>query len=134
MDFILKFPMLELLKSGNKDLGFTLVESDQRKCAFLRNVARETSVKFSVISDRAENLAPHQANILSARALAPLSQLLSFAELHLSPKGRALFLKGKRAQTEIQQALEHWSFDCKNHISKTDRDAVILNIGDIKRA
>ena len=59
------------------DTPVTLVESDQRKAAFLRTVARETGVGFQVKAERMEALPPAQANRFSARALAPLTELLS---------------------------------------------------------
>ena len=115
------------------ETSMTLVESDQRKATFLRTVARETGVGFVVHAKRIESLAPQQANRLSARALAPLSDLLIIAERHLSTQGKAVFMKGAAAQTEINAALEHWSFDCETYPSKTDVDAVVLSIGNIKR-
>jgi 16S rRNA (guanine527-N7)-methyltransferase len=111
----------------------TLVESDQRKAAFLRAVARETGVGFAVHAERIESLAPQHSDRLSARALAPLSDLLVIAERHLSIQGKAILMKGASAQKEIDEALEHWSFDCETYASKTDADAVILSIGNIKR-
>ena len=110
-----------------------LVESDQRKATFLRTVARETGVDFKVHSKRIEALEPLQADRLSARALASLTTLLGMAEAHLAPDGRAILLKGASAQDEINQALEHWSFDCETYPSETDADAVILSIGNITR-
>lgn len=111
----------------------TLVESDQRKATFLRTVARETGVSFQVRAERIEALAPANVDRLSARALAPLSSLLKMAEAHLGSEGRAILMKGVSAQQEINQALEHWSFDCETYPSTTDKSAVILSIGNIKR-
>ncbi|MEM8802522.1 MAG: 16S rRNA (guanine(527)-N(7))-methyltransferase RsmG [Pseudomonadota bacterium] len=122
-----------LAREIHPETAFTLVEADQRKAAFLRNVFRETEVKGKVIAARAEKIASLHANILSARALAPLSNLLEFSERHIATDGCALFLKGKKANEEIAQALEHWRFDCETHVSKTDEDAVILKIGAIER-
>jgi 16S rRNA (guanine527-N7)-methyltransferase len=117
----------------NPETSFTLVESDQRKATFLRTVSRQTGVDFEVKAERVERLEPLQAHRLSSRALAPLVDLLSFAERHLHPDGRAIFLKGASAQNEINRALEHWRFDCETYPSQTDPEAVILSIGDITR-
>lgn len=117
----------------NPDTQFTLVESDQRKATFLRTVARETGIAFEVKSSRVERLEPLAADRLSSRALASLDTLLAFAERHLKSDGQAIFLKGASVQSEIDQALEHWRFDCETYPSQTDPEAVILNIGDIKR-
>ena len=114
------------------ELRVSLVESDQRKCAFLRALARETRA-FTVIPSRIEALQPLKSHVVSARALAPLATLLGFADRHLAPGGRAIFLKGKKADEEIADALEYWRFDCEKHASTTDEEAVILSIGEIER-
>jgi len=116
------------------DLRVTCIESDLRKATFLRTVARETGVEVEVISKRIEQVEPLGADILSARALASLTQLLAFAERHLSPDGRALFLKGANHATEVKEALEMWSFRADTYPSKTSSEAVILSLGDIHRA
>jgi 16S rRNA (guanine527-N7)-methyltransferase len=111
----------------------TLVESDQRKAAFLATVARETGVDVTIISERIEDVGPLGAEILSARALAPLSRLLEHAERHLAPGGIALFLKGAAWREEVQQALESWRFTYENRVSVTDPAATVLTIGGISR-
>ncbi len=110
-----------------------LVESDQRKATFLRTVARETS-GFKVIAERIEDVEPQGADVVSARALAPLSVLLEYVQRHLGTGGSAVLPKGKKAPDEMREALEHWRFDCETYPSKTDPEAVILKIGDIQRA
>jgi 16S rRNA (guanine527-N7)-methyltransferase len=114
-------------------LRVTLVESDKRKAAFLSSVARETQVKVLIVTERIEQLARLEANILTARALAPLDQLLSYADRHLQPGGVALFPKGAGSDDEINQALEHWKFSLQKLESKTNPSAVILSIGGIER-
>ena len=115
------------------ELRVTLVESDRRKCAFLRTVARETEAKFTVLTSRIEQTPQLNADVLSARALTSLTSLLEFAKIHLSPNGFALFLKGKKAKQEISEALEQWSFGCETLQSETDSEAVVLKIGGVKR-
>lgn len=115
------------------ELRFTLVESDQRKATFLRTVLRETGLTADVQAERIESLAPLNADVLSARALAPLSILLGFAERHLRPGGHALFPKGATHAQEIDDALAHWRFDVQKFPSRTEADSVILKIGGIAR-
>ena len=112
-------------------LRVTLVESDQRKATFLRTVLRETGVTAEVRSDRIEALAPLDAQILSARALAPLPKLLEFAARHLAKDGVALFQKGANWQKEIAAAQELWQFDVTTRGSLTEAEAVILKIGAV---
>ena len=110
-----------------------LIESDQRKAAFLRALSRQTT-GFKVLSERLENADPQFGDVVSARALAPLGTLLGHVYRHLKPDGRAILPKGKKVQAEIGQALEHWRFDCETCPSETDEEAVILSIGGIRRA
>lgn len=111
----------------------TLVESDQRKAAFLATVAREIGVGVTVLSERIEAVAPLHADVLTARALAPLSRLLGFAERHLAPGGAAIFPKGAAWREEVGQALESWRFSYQNNDSVTEPGATILTIGGISR-
>lgn len=111
----------------------TLVESDQRKAAFLRTVARETGVNATVISKRIEAIDPLKADVLSARALAPLPMLLEFCQQHLSENGQALFPKGATWQQEVAEARQAWSFSHQVHTSIVDSSSVILSIGGISR-
>lgn len=115
------------------NLLVTLVEADQRKAAFLRAVARETDVAMGVVAKRIEDLAPLSADVVSARALAPLPELLAHAKRHLAQDGIALLSKGANAQQEIDAARDVWRFDCDILPSKTDPEAVILKIGGIER-
>lgn len=116
----------------DRGLDVTLVESDARKAAFLRTVARETGVPMSILNRRIEDVTG-AFDIVSARALAPLSRLLELAHPLVTRDGRCLFLKGAKAQDEVAEALENWTFDCKTHPSKTAPDAVVLDIGGIER-
>lgn len=106
----------------------TLVEADQRKCAFLREAARQLGVKVDVRADRIESLAPLGADVLSARALAALQMLCGFCDRHLSPDGVALFPKGASYQDELADARHHWTFDVTVHPSDTEASAVVLEM------
>lgn len=111
----------------------TLVESDKRKCLFLSTVRRELSLNISVENTRIEKADIDRADVLSARALASLSDLLVYSERLLKPDGIALFSKGERFQQELDEASKDWHFDMKAHPSKTNTDARILEISGIQR-
>ena len=111
----------------------TLIESDQRKCAFLRTVLRETGVAATVLTKRIEAAEPQKGDVLSARALADLSQLCVYAERHLKSDGIALFPKGVTWQKELRIAEESWSFTHDVVTSKSEPEAVVLKLGDIRR-
>ncbi|MDX8349184.1 16S rRNA (guanine(527)-N(7))-methyltransferase RsmG [Cognatiyoonia sp. IB215446] len=115
------------------DARFTLIESDQRKATFLRTAARQLSLNVTVISERIDQTAPQEADIVSARALAPLSALFPMTSRHLKEDGKALFHKGKGAATEIADARRDWSFALEQHDSITDPAARLLIIQRISR-
>ena len=121
-----------MAKEHAPEQHITLVESDQRKCAFLRTVARETGCDVTVISDRVEKIASLNAEILSARALADLSILFDFATLHLSSNGTCLFPKGLSWEKEVEAAQDSWRFEHEAIRSETSQDAVILRINGIE--
>lgn len=125
--------VVAILASGGSRpaLAVTLIEADQRKAAFLRTVARETGVPFRVLDERIEDAPPQSADILSARALAPLSTLLGHAHRHMARHGTALFPKGEKAAAEVAEALERWRFRCETCHGETDAESVVLRIGDI---
>ena len=111
----------------------TLVESDRRKAAFLSTVSRETGVPMIIQAARIEAVAPQSADTVSARALAPLVKLCSFAERHLAPHGAALFLKGGHYDAEIAEARRTWSFALDVRRSSTDPAGVVLIMKDLRR-
>lgn len=115
-----------LAKGAGDELRLTLVESDQRKATFLREVTRELSLPVTVRTDRIEHCPPQSADILSARALAPLTTLLGYAARHLAPNGTAIFPKGASWQQEVEAARKDWHFDLHTSPSATDLDGAVL--------
>ncbi|WP_299877274.1 16S rRNA (guanine(527)-N(7))-methyltransferase RsmG [uncultured Sulfitobacter sp.] len=115
------------------DTKFTLVESDQRKSAFLRGAIRELSLNGVVRSERIEALAPQNADVISARALSDLDALMGFASRHMAPTGTAIFPKGENWQKEHAAAQERWSYRCEAITSITNPAAAVLRIEDIRR-
>jgi 16S rRNA (guanine527-N7)-methyltransferase len=109
----------------------TLVESDQRKAAFLRSASRETGLPITIHARRAEELPPQAADIVSARALAGLDSLLGLAHRHLRPGGTGIFPKGMRWVEEVAHARDRWSFSVQSCKSLTDAQAAILKVGEI---
>lgn len=115
------------------DSRFTFVESDQRKATFLRQVCRETGANAAVLSERIE-LAPEMAaDVVSARALAPLDMLCAYTERHCRAGGTAIFQKGASYAEELAYAQKHWGFDHSIHPSQTDPAAVVLTITNLHR-
>lgn len=115
-------------------LRFTLVESDARKATFLRQAAHDLDLEVSVLTERIERLASLNADVLSARALAPLALLLAHAGRHLRRNGVAIFPKGERHTEELAEARLQWHFEVEQQPSRTDSTAAILVIRNIERA
>jgi len=122
-----------LFAETRPDAQVTLIESDQRKCTFLRTVLRETGVGARILPERIEKVPRLGVDVITARALAPLTQLLEHAERHLRPGGHAYFLKGAQFRAEIEEALATWAFSREEIPSTTSPEAAILKIGDLAR-
>ena len=125
--------VVAILNQEAQTFQVTMVESDQRKCAFLRTAIRELSLTALVKTERIEQLDGLEADILSARALADLTQLLDFTELHLNPDGIVLFPKGQNWQSEDSDAKKVWTYALEAIESKTNPAAATLKIKDIAR-
>jgi len=111
-----------------------LVESDKRKAVFLREVARQLEINVEVINDRIEAVPSIGADIVSARALAPLTKLCAFAERHSQDNGISIFPKGASHKVEIDEARRSWKFDLEAHQSLTDASSAILLLRNIRHA
>ncbi len=111
-----------------------LVESDRRKAVFLRETARAMGVTVHVEAERAEALPPIGADVVSARAVAPLRSLLPLVRRHLSPNGVALLPKGNRHGDEYRDARKRYAFDCAAQPSATEPGAVVLLVTEIRDA
>ena len=111
---------------------FTLIESDQRKCVFMATVARELDVTVEIKSERIESTSVKGFDIVSARALAPLTKLLDYAAPLLNPGGQALFLKGANAEAELTEARRRWKMEAEIIASVTDPAASVLRIKEFQ--
>lgn len=114
-------------------LRVTCIESDQRKSAFLVAAARELDLPVTVLPQRIETAEPQRAQVVSARALAPLPALLPLAARHLAPGGIAVFPKGARHATEVAEARRDWRFDLTEAPSATDPAARLLKLEGLAR-
>jgi 16S rRNA (guanine527-N7)-methyltransferase len=110
---------------------FEFVDSDRRKAAFLSTAIRELGLRARVSVARIEALPPRAAAVLSARAMAPLAELIGHARRHRDPAGVALFPKGRSYHKELDEALQQWNFDYRLHSSRSGAGGVIIEIGAI---
>lgn len=110
-----------------------LVESDQRKAAFLREALRVTGTKAQLHVQRIEAVPPFPADVVTARALAPLADLLGLAEPFLARSTICLFLKGKAADDELTRAEEAWKMRVERVPSASDPSGTILRLESLAR-
>jgi len=113
-----------------------LVESNARKCAFLRRVASEAKLPVTVHHGRIEAVLRHwrePVDVVTARALAPLAELLRLAEPVLAGGARGAFHKGRDFRREVEEATHAWTFDMVNHKSRIDAEGVILEVSRLAR-
>ena len=119
----------------------TLIESNARKCAFLREVVRQTGVSAAgvavdILSTRIETAATqaslHGPDVVSARALAPLDKLLALAAPLFASSTVGLFLKGRDVAAELKAAESLWNFNVELVPSRTERDGRIVVVRSLE--
>ena len=115
------------------ELSVIAVESDARKCAFMSDVARTLGLSVEIRRTRAETMTPIRADVVSARALSELSNLLALAEPALGPRAIALFPKGRDVERELTAAAAEWHYALKRRPSLSDPAATILELSEIRR-
>ncbi|MCK5931952.1 MAG: 16S rRNA (guanine(527)-N(7))-methyltransferase RsmG [Fulvimarina manganoxydans] len=112
-----------------------LVESNGKKAAFLRTVMRELGLSGAVHAERIEAVGPvlSSADVVTARALASLSELLAMVEPHVKPEAKCFFAKGETHGEEIEAASALWRFEMVKHDSILKDGSVVLELGAIER-
>lgn len=113
-----------------------LVESNRKKTAFLQTVTGTFGLPARIIAQRIEvshALVP-KPDIVTARATAPLVNLLDLAGPWLTAGARGLFHKGRDYRQEVAESAHRWRFDLLEHRSLIDDDSVVLDIRNLRRA
>jgi 16S rRNA (guanine527-N7)-methyltransferase len=126
------FPGLVLAIMGGPHVH--LVESDQRKAVFLREAVRVAGAAATVHAARIEAVPALAADVVTARALAPLDNLLDLAAPFLRPHTVALFLKGRAAADELTLAGQRWKMAADLLPSQSDPTGTILRLDHIERS
>jgi 16S rRNA (guanine527-N7)-methyltransferase len=124
--------VLAILLKRRPGANVLLVESVAKRCRFLFQVIAELDLPAKVASARAESL-DTTVDVVTARACAPLSRLLTYAEGFLRHGARGLFLKGEGAAAEIAIARKSWRFACETFGSLSDPRGQILSITGLSR-
>lgn len=120
----------------NPEIDFILIESDERKCQFLRTVSRETSATMRVENARIEDVIANCDDIpdlITARALKPVLTLFDYASplFKKKPDLQMLLLKGENAQEELDEAEASYDFEVQSWPSVTNPNASVLLLSNI---
>jgi 16S rRNA (guanine527-N7)-methyltransferase len=113
-----------------------LVERNAKKAAFLREALRVTNapgiIHLADIGDIVDRI-PGPIDCVTARAVAPLHQLIGFAEPLVKRSAKALFLKGQDVEAELTEATKYWNIDPHLHSSRTGGHGWIVELDRIER-
>lgn len=114
--------------------AWRFIESDQRKAVFLREVVRRFDLNAEVVAKRIEEVEPMRADVVVARALAPLPKLLDYVSQHCADRGRGILLKGETWDAELTDAAKSWHirYQAKRH--PLTLMGYILIIEELRRA
>jgi 16S rRNA (guanine527-N7)-methyltransferase len=124
------FPGL-VLAAMRPDLAVTLHEATTKKCDFLQAAAERMGVAVTIQNARLEDLPCHPFDVVTARALAPLSQLLRYAQNFVRPNSVCLFLKGQNVGVELTEAHKYWNIKASQVPSQTDPSAAIVVVREL---
>ena len=124
------FPGL-VLAAMRPDLAVTLHEATTKKCAFLQAAADRMGVAVTIRNARLEDLPRQAFDVVTARALAPLPQLLTYAQNFVGLNGVCLFLKGQNVGSELTEAHKYWNIKASQVPSQTDPTAAIVVVREL---
>ncbi len=125
--------VLAILLKGEAGAQVHLVDSLAKRCRFLEAVVEALGLPANVRHARAETVAL-KAEVVTARAVAPMVKLLAFAKPTMDLGAAGLFLKGRNAEAEIAEARKQWRFSLAARPSLSDPEGRILEVTDLVRA
>ena len=106
----------------------TMVDSNNKKIHFIKNVCKKLNIKNKVLLSRIEKMPQKKYDYITSRALAKLSQLFSYSYNFINKKTVLIFLKGRTASEEIAEAKKKWSFESISKTSLSDERGKVLII------
>lgn len=110
-----------------------LIESDTRKAAFLREAVRVTKAPATIHATRIDRVPRFSADVITARAFAPLPELMEVSQRFLGPRTVCLFLKGRTVEEELTEASKAWHMQVYRQPSLADPSGCILRLEAIAR-
>jgi 16S rRNA (guanine527-N7)-methyltransferase len=114
--------------------GVHLIEANRRKVQFLREVARATGARVAIHAARIERMPGWAADVITARALAPLPRLLELVQGFLLADSVCLLLKGRSAERELTEARGSWHMIAEMFPSLSEPNGIVVQLRGIRRA
>ena len=109
-----------------------LIDSLGKRCRFLQEVVDALSLRATVVNGRAEDSAV-TVEVVTARAVAPMTKLLGYAQPYLQRGALGLFLKGEKAEAEVVEARKVWQFQSDLSVSRSDPRGRIVSVRSLRR-
>jgi len=124
--------VLAVMLAEKRAIRVVLYESIAKKCRFLNEVASRLGVSVEVRNTRIEQAKPEPFAVVTARACAPLTQLLAYAQPFQDKDTLCLFLKGQAVGAELAEAHKDWKMVIKRHQSLSDPSGVVLEVRELR--
>ena len=110
-----------------------MIEADRRKAIFLSESIRVLDLNATIHRARIDRGPEISADIITARALAPVTKLLDYSMRFCAPTTQCLFLKSQDVACELTEATKHWRFEATQTPSVSDRRGIVLRICNVER-
>ena len=110
-----------------------LIDSNIKKITFLKKVAKDLNLSFNIIYSRIENFKNNKFDIIISRALAKLDKLLFYSSFLSHKNTKLIFLKGMKADQEINEAKHRWNFTYSLEQSLSDSRGKLIIIRNFKK-
>lgn len=124
--------VLAILLKGRPGAHVWLVDSLGKRCRFLQTIVDALDLPATVVNGRAEEQAI-KVDIVTARAVAAMDKLLGYAQPYFERGAQGLFLKGEKAEAELNEAARVWRFDAELAVSRSDPRGRIVAVGSLRR-
>jgi len=128
------FPGLVLAELLREKVQVTLFEATAKKARFLEAAAAAMQLKVIVRNLRIEDAPAQKFDVITARAMAPLPKLLSYAQKFVGKDSVCLFPKGQNVESELTEAKKNWKLKVRKHQSLSDPSGTVLEVRELQYA
>ncbi|WP_409019551.1 16S rRNA (guanine(527)-N(7))-methyltransferase RsmG [Brevundimonas vesicularis] len=125
--------VLAIMLKGREGAHVWLIDSLGKRCRFLQQVVEALDLPATVINGRAEDQSV-VVEVVTARAVAPMDRLLAYAQPYFKRGAKGLFLKGEKAEAELQEAAKVWHLESQLTVSRSDPRGRLVQIRSVRRA